>query len=146
MGANIKANGSSYTASAEALHGIALTSAPYPYFPTDLQPQISALLGVSMGKSSVTEGVFENRFAYVNELRKCGFKGILRGNTLYIQGIKSYTPASLTATDLRGGAALTIAALVSAGESQIYGTELIERGYSDFVGKLQRLGADIKKS
>ena len=128
------------------LKGTLVTSAPFPYFPTDLQPQITATLGLAKGESRVTEGVFENRFAYVNELEKCGFKGKLQGNTLIVQGVNRYLPSIMRATDLRGGAALTIAALNARGTSQILNTELIERGYSDFVTKLQGLGADIKKS
>jgi UDP-N-acetylglucosamine 1-carboxyvinyltransferase len=110
-----------------------------------LQPQISALLGLANGNSVVRETVFYNRFGYASELNKAGFRAQIVGDTLHISGINQYFPCQMTATDLRGGAAMVLATLNSHGQSEISNAELIERGYSDFIEKLTNLGADIKR-
>ena len=115
---------------------------PYPGFPTDMQPQITVLLGLSRGVSIVTESIFENRFKYVDELTKMGADIRVEGNTAIINGVDKYTAAKLVSPDLRAGAALVIAALASEGFSEIYDIYYIERGYEDFPEKLRRLGAD----
>ncbi|MGN1024095.1 MAG: UDP-N-acetylglucosamine 1-carboxyvinyltransferase, partial [Lachnospiraceae bacterium] len=88
---------------------------PYPGFPTDMQPQISVLLGLAKGTSIVTESIFENRFKYVDELMKMGAQMRVEGNTAIIEGVEHYTGANLRAPDLRAGAALVIAALSAQG-------------------------------
>ena len=88
---------------------------PYPGFPTDMQPQIAVTLGLSMGTSIVTESIFENRFKYVDELTRMGASIKVEGNTAIIDGVKKYTGASITAPDLRAGAALVIAGLAAEG-------------------------------
>lgn len=118
---------------------------PYPGFPTDMQPQIAVTLGLSMGTSIVTESIFENRFKYVDELTRMGANFKVEGNTAIIDGVTKYTGASITAPDLRAGAALVIAALAAEGISIIDDIKFIERGYEDFHLKLQGLGAQIEK-
>lgn len=118
---------------------------PYPGFPTDMQPQITVLLGLSRGISIVTESIFENRFKYVDELTKMGASITVEGNTAIIDGVESYTGANLSSPDLRAGAALVIAALSAEGYSEIFEIKYIERGYEDFPEKLRRLGACIEK-
>jgi UDP-N-acetylglucosamine 1-carboxyvinyltransferase len=118
---------------------------PYPGFPTDMQPQIAVVLGLSNGTSIVTESIFENRFKYVDELTRMGASINVEGNTAVIDGVEKYTGASLTAPDLRAGAALVIAALAAEGYSTIDDIKYIERGYEDFEIKLQGLGAQIEK-
>lgn len=116
---------------------------PYPGFPTDMQPQITAVLGLSRGISIVTESIFENRFKYTDELAKMGAHITVEGNTAIVDGVEKYTAANMTAPDLRAGAALVIAALAADGVSEIYDIHYIERGYEDFPQKLRKLGAAI---
>ncbi len=118
---------------------------PYPGFPTDMQPQITVALGLSQGTSIVTESIFENRFKYVDELTRMGANIKVEGNTAIIDGVSKYTGASITAPDLRAGAALVIAGLAAEGISVIEDIHFIERGYEDFHIKLQSLGAAIEK-
>lgn len=118
---------------------------PYPGFPTDMQPQISVALGLADGCSTVVESIFDNRFMYVNELKKMGCNIVVDECTAYIEGVEYYQGANMTSPDLRAGAALVLAALSANGQSDIDGIEYIERGYENFDRKLQQLGADITK-
>ncbi|MCI6553270.1 MAG: UDP-N-acetylglucosamine 1-carboxyvinyltransferase [Lachnospiraceae bacterium] len=118
---------------------------PYPGFPTDMQPQIVVTLGLSAGTSIVTESIFENRFKYVDELTRMGANIKVEGNTAIIDGVEKYTGASLTAPDLRAGAALVIAGLAGEGITVVDDVKFIERGYEDFHLKLRALGAQIDK-
>lgn len=118
---------------------------PYPGFPTDLQPQMACLLSIADGKSKITETIFENRFKYVNEVIKMGAKMAVNDNELLIDGVKKLSGKNLVAPDLRAGAALVIAALSADGFSTIDNIEYIERGYENFIPKLQELGAIINK-
>ena len=119
---------------------------PYPGFPTDMQPQMAITLGLSTGTSMIVESIFENRFRYVEELRKMGsnFK-ILDGSTAIITGVEKYVGAELDAPDLRAGAALVIAGLAADGYTTINQIGFIQRGYERFEEKLQGLGGRIKK-
>lgn len=119
---------------------------PYPGFPTDMQPQISVALGLADGCSTVAESIFDNRFMYVNELKKMGCNiTVDECTTAYIDGVEYYQGANMTSPDLRAGAALVLAALAAKGQSEIDGIEYIERGYENFDTKLRSLGADIQK-
>ena len=118
---------------------------PYPGFPTDMQPQIATTLALSEGTSIVTESIFENRFKYVGELQRMGANIKVEGNTAIIEGVDSFTGASISAPDLRAGAALVLAALVADGISIIDDVIYIERGYEDFPEKLTALGASSEK-
>ncbi len=118
---------------------------PYPGFPTDMQPQITVALGLCQGTSIVTESIFENRFKYVDELTRMGASIKVEGNTAIIDGVARYTGASITAPDLRAGAALVIAALAAEGVSTVDDIRYIERGYENFPEKLRGLGAQIEK-
>lgn len=119
---------------------------PYPGFPTDMQPQITVALGISKGTSIVTESLFENRFKYVDELTRMGANiKVVEGNTAIIDGVEKYTGASISAPDLRAGAALVIAGLAAEGTTVVEDINFIERGYEDFHLKLQSLGAQIEK-
>ena len=117
---------------------------PYPGFPTDMQPQITVALGLSKGTSIVTESIFENRFKYVDELTRMGANIKVEGNTAIIDGVGKYTGASISAPDLRAGAALVIAALAAEGVTVIDDINFIQRGYEDFHLKLQSLGGIIE--
>lgn len=118
---------------------------PYPGFPTDMQPQISVVLGLAEGTSIVTESIFENRFKYVDELARMGASIKVEGNTAIIDGIATLTGARINAPDLRAGAALVIAGLAAEGITVVEDIVYIERGYEDFDKKLRLLGAEIEK-
>ncbi len=116
----------------------------YPGFPTDMHPQFGALLATAEGTSIITEGVFDNRFRYVDELAKMNADIKVEGRAATVIGRERLTGAPVKAVDLRAGAALIIAGLAAEGTTEISGVETIERGYDDIVGKLRGLGADIR--
>ncbi len=118
---------------------------PFPGFPTDLQAQITALNAVCEGGALIVENLFETRFKYVPELQKMGADIEVRGRTAFVRGVKGLHGASVTAGDLRGGAALVIAALAAEGVSEVLDLTHIDRGYSDLEGKLRSLGAQIER-
>ena len=122
-----------------------LTTQPHPGFPTDMQPQAVAVLARAQGTSIVTEGVWDNRFRYVDQLVRMGAKVQVDGKIAVIEGVEKLTGAHVVATDLRAGAAMLIAAIVADGTTEIEDIYLIERGYEDIVEKLSALGADIRK-
>ncbi len=117
----------------------------YPGFPTDLQPQITALLAVADGTSVVVENVWENRYQYIDELKKFGVCVEIRGREAVIKGVSGLKGADVSATDLRAGAAMIIAALAAEGRSTIDNIRFIDRGYANIEEKLRFLGADIKR-
>lgn len=117
---------------------------PYPGFPTDMQPQITVALALSQGTSIVTESIFENRFKYVDELTRMGANIKVESNTAIIDGVSKYTGASISAPDLRAGAALVTAALAAEGITTVDDIRYIQRGYEDFHLKLRALGAQIE--
>lgn len=121
-----------------------VTTAPYPGFPTDLQSPLMAVLSGVKGRSCICEQIFESRFRTADELKKMGARILVDGNCAWIDGAPPLHGARLAAPDLRGGAALVIAALASRGRSVIGGTEYIERGYEDICRDLAGLGADIR--
>ena len=118
---------------------------PHPGFPTDMQPQMATLLSVADGTSIVTEGVWDNRFRYVDQLTLMGAKIQVDGKVAVIQGVEGLTAAPLHATDLRAGAAMVIAGLMARGTTEVEDITHIDRGYEDITGKFSALGADIKR-
>jgi UDP-N-acetylglucosamine 1-carboxyvinyltransferase len=116
---------------------------PYPGFPTDMQPQIAAVLCLAEGTSILTEGVWDNRYRYVDEFRRMGAKIQVDGKVAIIEGVNKLTGAPMCACDLRAGAAMVIAGLAASGTTEIDQIHHIERGYEDLVEKLSRVGADI---
>ena len=116
---------------------------PYPGFPTDMQPQLSTILCLASGQSVITEGVWDNRYKYTDELAKMGAQIRVDGRTATIDGVGELTGAHITACDLRAGAAMVIAGLCAKGVTEVGGVNYIERGYEDIVGKLRNVGADI---
>ena len=118
---------------------------PYPGFPTDMQPQLATALCLAEGTSIITEGVWDNRYRYVEELRRMGAKIQVDGKIAIIEGVKELSGAKVRACDLRAGAAMVIAGLVANGDTEIEEISYIERGYEDLVGKLTRIGADIRR-
>ena len=118
---------------------------PYPGFPTDLQPMVITLNAIADGTSLVTENVFEGRFMFVNELLRLGAKIQVDGHHAAITGIPQLSAAPVAATDIRAGAGLVLAALVSDGETIIEDAFHIDRGYPDFAAQLVSLGADVTR-
>lgn len=118
---------------------------PYPGFPTDSQSPAVAALTVAKGTSVVKENIFENRFRFVSELCRFGADVEINDRLAVINGVKMLNGADVYATDLRGGAALVVAALAADGKSTIHSIEHIDRGYSRFEESLTKLGADIKR-
>ena len=119
-------------------------TAPYPGFPTDMQPQIAVVLGLAEGTSIITETIFENRLKYVDELVRLGANMRAEGNTAIIEGVQRYSGGNVTAPDLRAGAALVVAGLSAEGVTLISDIHYVERGYEDFPEKLRSLGAQIE--
>ena len=126
-------------------HKIQVKTMYYPGFPTDMQPQLAAALCLAEGTSVVTEGVWENRFRYSDELRRMGAHIQVDGKVAVIEGVEKLTGAPVRASDLRAGAALVIAGLAAEGTTEIEEIGYIERGYEDIVEKLRKLGADISR-
>lgn len=118
---------------------------PHPGFPTDMQPQLTALLTMAKGTSIVTESMFDNRFRYVDELRRMGADISVDGKVAIIEGVEHLTGAPVKASDLRAGAALIIAGLSTEGTTEIEDIYHIERGYEEMEVKLRNIGADIVK-
>ena len=120
---------------------------PHPGFPTDMQPQITTLLSIAQGTSTVSEGIFDsNRFKYVDELRRMGAQITVDGKVAVVEGVDHLKGAPVRALDLRAGAAVVIAGLAAKGMTQVEDVQFIERGYESIVEKLVGLGADIYRS
>ena len=128
-----------------ALRSTQVTTLPYPGFPTDMQPQMTVVLGIAQGTSTVTESIFENRFKYVDELSRMGANIQVEGNVAIIRGVERYTGARVCAPDLRAGAALVVAGLAADGVTVVDDIYYIQRGYENLEGKLRQLGAQIEK-
>lgn len=118
---------------------------PHPGFPTDMQPQFTALLSIASGVSAVYENVWDNRFKYTDELNKMGAKIKVSGKLATVEGVEYLEGAPVGATDLRAGAALIIAGLCARGTTEVENIEYIERGYDSIVEKLSAMGADIRR-
>ncbi len=127
------------------LNRVNVKTLPYPGFPTDMNPQFGALLCLAKGVSCLTEGIFNNRFRYVEELKRMGASIKVDGATAIIEGGLPLSGAPVKAVDLRAGVAMIIAGLSINGRTEIEDIHYIERGYDDVVGKLRAVGADIKK-
>ena len=118
---------------------------PFPGFPTDLEAQATALNAGAEGGALIVENLFETRFKYVPELQKMGADIEVKGRHAFVRGVERLHGASVVAGDLRGGAALVIAALGAEGRTEVLDLSHIDRGYADFRGKLKRLGAEIRR-
>lgn len=129
----------------DKLNNVNIKTLPYPGFPTDLQPPAAILLLRAKGISTITEGIFENRFQYIEELRRMGAKIRVEGRIAVIEGGYPLTGAPIKALDLRAGAACVIAGLIAEGETEVFNIHYIDRGYERMVEKFQSLGADIKR-
>ncbi len=122
-----------------------ITTYPYPGLPTDMQPQLSTLLALAEGTSTVTEGVYPDRFTHVAPLRRMGARMVRKGSRMIVRGVGRLSGARVKATDLRAGAALVLAGLVAEGVTTVQGVDQIDRGYEDLEDVLGNLGADISR-
>ena len=120
-----------------------LKTMPHPGFPTDMQPQMAVLLSLAKGTSVVSEGVWDNRFKYLDQLMRMGANVQVDGTIAVIQGVEELTGAPVRADDLRAGAAMIIAGLAASGITEIEDIIYIDRGYEDYVEKFTNIGADI---
>ncbi len=146
MGVNVEEFDDSVVVSgAPELRNVNIKTLPYPGFPTDMHPQFTPLLCLAGGVSCIQEGIWENRFRYVDELCKMGANIRVDGRSATFVGGTQLSGAPVDAMDLRAGAALVIAGLSASGVTEIGGVSYINRGYDDMVGKLQALGADIRE-
>lgn len=127
------------------IKGVNVKTLPYPGFPTDLQPQMSALLSIAEGTSIITESVWDNRFQYIDELKRLGADIKVEGRVAVVKGVKYFSGAQVCATDLRAGAGLVLAALAAEGKTTITNLQYIDRGYETIEQKLNGMGADIKR-
>ena len=119
---------------------------PYPGFPTDMQAQVCVCMSLAKGISRLTESVYETRFfGYCKELEAMGAKITISSKTATVQGVDHLEGATVSAHDLRAGAALVIAGLAARGTTQVQNIHFVERGYEDMIGKLSSLGADIRR-
>ncbi len=128
------------------LHGLPpITTSPYPGFPTDAQAPLMAALATAQGSTEMVETMFENRFRHVEELNRMGACIRIQGQTAVVQGVPRLHGCTVCAPDLRGGAALVLAALGAEGETVLTGLHHLDRGYQDFENSLRGLGAQIQR-
>ena len=145
MGADVEERDDSLLVSRTGpIHRVSVKTMPYPGFPTDMQPQIAAVLCLADGTSVLTEGVWDNRYRYVDEFRRMGAHIQVDGKVAVIEGVEALTGAPVHACDLRAGAAMVIAGLAARGITEVDSVQHIERGYEMLVEKLTGLGADIQ--
>ena len=146
MGCSVSMTEDSVTVSRDGdLIPVDIQTLPHPGFPTDLQAQFMVLDAAAKGTSIITENVFENRFMFASELCRMGADVRIDGHHALITGVEGFSGAPVSSTDLRGGAALVIAALVADGETRVDNIYHIDRGYEDYVGKLRGIGADVER-
>ncbi len=129
----------------QKLSAVDVTVLPYPGFPTDLQPQITALLSIAEGTSVITENVFGGRFSYVDELIRMGASIRVESRSAIVKGANALSGAVVYAPDLRAGAALVIAGLAAEGKTNLEGLQYLDRGYENIEAKLSALGAEIRR-
>jgi len=146
MGVNIIENGESIRIiSSGNLKNVSIKTLVYPGFPTDLQQPMSSLLSTAEGTGIVAETIFEGRFKHVDELKRMGANIKVEGRVAVIHGVKNLTGAKVSASDLRAGASLVVAALMAKGETEIENVQYIDRGYDQLEKKLIGLGANVRR-
>ncbi len=145
MGVDVEEDGDSLTVRRTGkLTRANVKTMPYPGFPTDMQPQIAAVLCLAEGTSILNEGIWDNRYRFADEFRRMGAKIQVDGKIAVIEGVSQLTGAPVRACDLRAGAAMIVAGLAAHGTTEVDQVYYIERGYEDIVEKLSKLGADIQ--
>ena len=147
MGAEVASQGESVRVrvSSRLKNAGTVRTLPYPGFPTDVQAPVAAAMGLGKGNAAIVETIFESRFRYAAELERFGAKIRVFDRTAFIEGVERYRPARATGPDLRGGAALVLAALAAPGQSTVDGIHHIDRGYEEMERRLSDLGARIQR-
>ena len=130
---------------ANGLHGVTVSTAPYPGFPTDMQAQFMAMLSLAEGTSLLTETIFENRYMHVPELARMGADITVRGRSAVVRGVAGLVGAEVMATDLRASMSLVLAGLAAKGETVVSRVYHLDRGYERLEEKLSAVGADIER-
>jgi UDP-N-acetylglucosamine 1-carboxyvinyltransferase len=147
MGCNIECGEDEITVSCDGrLKAVDIQTLPHPGFPTDLQAQFMVLCAVADGNSIITENVFENRFMFASELSRMGAQIRIDGHHALITGVDELAGAPVVSTDLRGGAAIVVAALAAQGQTVVGEIHHIDRGYEDYADKLRAIGADVSRT
>lgn len=144
-GCKIEADGFGLSVSATSIRAVDLRTQPFPGFPTDLQAPFMSLLATARGTSMITENIFENRMQHVAELQRMGASIRLQGNTACVEGVAQLSGAPVQGTDLRASAAMVLAGLAADGTTTVRGLEYLDRGYADLEGKLNAVGASIRR-
>ncbi|GIU86845.1 MAG: UDP-N-acetylglucosamine 1-carboxyvinyltransferase 1 [Acidimicrobiia bacterium] len=146
MGMRVSATPDGMWAQAQGpLRAVDIATLPHPGFATDFMPIAVAMMSVAQGSAIVTENVYDGRFQFVDELRRMGADIHTEGRHAVVRGVERLSGAPVVASDVRAGAALVLAGLVAEGETVVYGTEHVERGYADLPGVLSALGADVER-
>ena len=145
VGCKLTMDGSTMEISAEEIRAVDLRTQPFPGFPTDLQAPFMSLLATAQGTSIITENIFENRLQHVAELQRMGAAIRLQGNTAFIEGVPRLSGAPVQGSDLRASAAMVLAGLAAEGITSVQGLEYLDRGYADLEGKLNGVGAAIRR-
>mgnify|MGYP003333814511 CR=1 FL=1 len=145
VGCKLEIDGTNVTISADTIQAVDLRTQPFPGFPTDLQAPFMSLLATANGNSVVTENIFENRLQHVAELQRMGAAIRTQGNTAFIEGVPRLSGAPVQGSDLRASAAMVLAGLAADGITTVQGLEYLDRGYADFEGKLNAVGASIRR-
>lgn len=144
-GCELIPDGEGMTLRAEHIQAVDLRTQPFPGFPTDLQAPFMSVLATAKGTSMVVENIFENRLQHVAELQRMGADIRMQGNTALVEGVARLSGAPVQGTDLRASAAMVLAGLAADGITTVQGLEFLDRGYADFEGKLNAVGASIRR-
>ena len=145
VGCRLEMDGTGLTISSSQIKAVDLRTQPFPGFPTDLQAPFMSLLATAQGTSVITENIFENRLQHVAELQRMGAAIRMQGNTAYVEGVSRLSGAPVQGSDLRASAAMVLAGLAADGITTVQGLEFLDRGYADFEGKLNTVGASIRR-
>ncbi len=144
-GCRLEVDGDGMVIDASTIRGVDLRTQPFPGFPTDLQAPFMSLLATAEGSSMVVETIFENRLQHVAELQRMGASIRMQGNTAFLEGMPQLSGAPVHGTDLRAAAAMVLAGLAASGTTTVRGLEFLDRGYADLEGKLNGVGARIRR-
>jgi UDP-N-acetylglucosamine 1-carboxyvinyltransferase len=145
-GCTITADGVGLTIKADRINAVDLRTQPFPGFPTDLQAPFMSLLATASGTSVITEAIFENRLQHVGELQRMGAAIRTQGNNAFVEGVARLSGAPVTGSDLRAAAAMVLAGLAADGTTSVQGLHHLDRGYDNLEGKLNGVGAYIKRT
>ncbi len=145
VGCRLEIDGTCVTITADSIRAVDLRTQPFPGFPTDLQAPFMSLLATASGTSVITENICENRLQHVAELQRMGAAIRMQGNTAFVEGVSRLSGAPVQGSDLRASAAMVLAGLAAEGITSVQGLEYLDRGYANLEGKLNSVGASIRR-